>query len=261
MGKPNEFTKSTNLFARALNSILKKADMPMETPPEPNGVGDGKDALVDECLAMLNDGSLPADPQKVQEWATSKGLSEQEAADFAEAILTDFFDTEEDGEEMEKGEDEPDGDEIEADLQKAALAIEADLQKAALAMNHYVAQIDKKLKSISRLEANLEVITKGLTTLLTSNSELVNTNNMMKASLEKLGFTSASKANPVYSATGNKPSGIDSMPFGKKKEILMKGIQAGKSFSPAEVNLFESSLGTQLTDNIKNFINENKDGK
>lgn len=257
MGKPNEFTKSTNLFARALNSILKKADMPMETPPEPNGVGDGKDALVDECLAMLNDGSLPADPQKVQEWATSKGLSEQEAADFAEAILTDFFDTGEDedmekGEDMDlpEGEDEPDGDEIEADLQKAALA-----------MNHYVAQIDKKLKSISRLEANLEVITKGLTTLLTSNSELVNTNNMMKASLEKLGFTSVSKANPVYSATGNKPSGIDSMPFGKKKEILMKGIQAGQNFSPAEVNLFESSLGTQLTDNIKNFINENKDGK
>lgn len=256
MGKPNEFTKSTNLFIRALNSFLKKADMPMETPPEPNGVGDGKDALVDECLAMLNDGSLPADPQKVQEWATSKGLSEQEAADFAEAILTDFFDTEEDGEGMEKGEDmdlpegEPDGDEMEADLQKAALA-----------MNHYVAQIDKKLKSISRLEANLEVITKGLTTLLTSNSELVNTNNMMKASLEKLGFTPATKANPVYSAPNNTPSGLDSMPFGKKKEILMKGIQAGKSFSPAEVNLFESSLGTQLTDNIKNFINENKDGK
>ncbi len=249
MGKPNEFTKSTNLFARALNSILKKADMPMETPPEPNGVGDGKDALVDECLAMLNDGSLPADPQKVQEWATSKGLSEQEAADFAEAILTDFFDTEEDGE------DEPDGDEIDGD------EIEADLQKAALAMNHYVAQIDKKLKSISRLEANLEVITKGLTTLLTSNSELVNTNNMMKASLEKLGFTSASKANPVYSAPNTAPSGLENMPFGKKKEILMKGIQAGKSFSPAEVNLFESSLGTQLTDNIKNFINENKDGK
>ncbi len=257
MSKPNEFTKSTNLFARALNSILKKADMPMETPPEPNGVGDGKDALVDECLAMLNDGSLPADPQKVQEWATSKGLSEQEAADFAEAILTDFFDTGEDDDMMEKGEDmdlpegedEPDGDEIEADLQKAALA-----------MNHYVAQIDKKLKSISRLEANLEVITKGLTTLLTSNSELVNTNNMMKASLEKLGFTSVSKANPVYSAIATKPSGIDSMPFGKKKEILMKGVLEGK-FSPAEVNLFESSLGTQLTDNIKNFINENKDGK
>ena len=41
----------------------------------------------------------------------------------------------------------------------------------------------------------------------------------------------------------------------------MKGIQAGKSFSPAEVNLFETSLGTKLTDNIKNFINENKDGK
>lgn len=254
MGKPNEFTKSTNLFARALNSILKKADMPMETPPEPNGVGDGKDALVDECLSMLNDGSLPADPQKVQEWATSKGLSEQEAADFAEAILTDFFDTEDD--DMEKGGDMdlPEGDD-------EGEEIEADLQKAALAMNHYVAQIDKKLKSISLIQANLEVITKGLTTLLTSNSELVNTNNMMKASLEKLGFTPASKANPVYSATGNKPSGIDSMPFGKKKEILMKGISAGKSFSPAEVNLFESSLGTQLTDNIKNFINENKDGK
>lgn len=257
MGKPNEFTKSTNLFARALNSILKKADMPMETPPEPNGVGDGKDALVDECLAMLNDGSLPADPQKVQEWATSKGLSEQEAADFAEAILTDFFDTGEDDDMMEKGEDmdlpegedEPDGDEIEADLQKAALA-----------MNHYVAQIDKKLKSISRLESNLEILTKGLTVLLTSNSELAETNKMMKASLEKVGLTPVSKANPVYSATGNKPSGIDSMPFGKKKEILMKGVLEGK-FSPAEVNLFESSLGTQLTDNIKNFINENKDGK
>lgn len=254
MGKPNEFTKSTNLFSRALNSILKKADMSMETLPEPNGVGDGKDALVDECLSMLNDGSLPADPQKVQEWATSKGLSEQEAADFAEAILTDFFDTGED-EDMEKGEDmdlpegEPDGDEIEADLQKAALA-----------MNHYVAQIDKKLASIKRLESNLEILTKGLTVLLTSNSELAETNKMMKASLEKLGFTSASKANPVYSATGNKPSGIDSMPFGKKKEILMKGVLEGK-FSPAEVNLFESSLGTQLTDNIKNFINENKDGK
>lgn len=257
MGKPNEFTKSTNLFARALNSILKKADMPMETPPEPNGVGDGKDALVDECLAMLNDGSLPADPQKVQEWATSKGLSEQEAADFAEAILTDFFDTGEDDDMMEKGEDmdlpegedEPDGDEIEADLQKAALA-----------MNHYVAQIDKKLKSISRLESNLEILTKGLTVLLTSNSELAETNKMMKASLEKVGLTLVSKANPVYSAIGNKPSGIDSMPFGKKKEILMKGVLEGK-FSPAEVNLFESSLGTQLTDNIKNFINENKDGK
>lgn len=257
MGKPNEFTKSTNLFARALNSILKKADMPMETPPEPNGVGDGKDALVDECLAMLNDGSLPADPQKVQEWATSKGLSEQEAADFAEAILTDFFDTGEDDDMMEKGEDmdlpegedEPDGDEIEADLQKAALA-----------MNHYVAQIDEKLKSISRLESNLEILTKGLTVLLTSNSELAETNKMMKASLEKVGLTPVSKANPVYSATGNKPSGIDSMPFGKKKEILMKGVLEGK-FSPAEVNLFESSLGTQLTDNIKNFINENKDGK
>lgn len=258
MGKPNEFTKSTNLFARALNSILKKADMPMETPPEPNGVGDGKDALVDECLAMLNDGSLPADPQKVQEWATSKGLSEQEAADFAEAILTDFFDTDEEGEDMEKGEDmdlpegEPDGDEMEADLQKAALA-----------MNHYVAQIDKKLASIKRLESNLEILTKGLTTLLTSNHELAETNKMMKASLEKVGLTPVSKANPVYSATGNKPSGIDSMPFGKKKEILMKGISAGKAFSPAEVNLFESSLGTQLTDNIRNFIfiNENKDGK
>ncbi len=236
--KPNELTKSTNLFMKAVNTIFKKGDMPMETTPEPNGVGDGKDALVDECLSMLNDGSLPADPQKVQEWATSKGLSEQEAADFAEAILTDFFDTEGDDEE-----------------------IEADLQKAALAMNHYVAQIDKKLESISLIQANLEVITKGLTTLLTSNSELVNTNNMMKASLEKLGFTPATKANPVYSAPNTAPSGLENMTFGKKKEILMKGIQAGKSFSPAEVNLFETSLGTQLTDNIKNFINENKDGK
>ena len=254
MGKPNEFTKSTNLFARALNSILKKADMPMETPPEPNGVGDGKDALVDECLAMLNDGSLPADPQKVQEWATSKGLSEQEAADFAEAILTDFFDTEDD---MEKGWDMDLPESEEGDDEE----MEGELQKAAIAMSHYISQIDKKLASLKTLESNLEVLTKGLTTLLTSNHELAETNKMMKASLEKVGLTPVSKANPVYSATGNKPSGIDSMPFGKKKEILMKGISAGKTFSPAEVNLFESSLGTQLTDNIRNFINENKDGK
>lgn len=256
MSKPNEFTKSTNLFTRALNSILKKADMPMETPPEPNGVGDGKDALVDECLLMLNDGSLPADPQKVQEWATSKGLSEQEAADFAEAILTDYFDTEEDGEgEIEKGEmppmkDEPDGDEMESDLQKAALGL-----------SFRMGQIDKKLAQLEKVEKNLEILTKGLTTLLTSNSELVQTNNMMKASLEKLGAIPFSKANPVYSAPGSKTPSIEAMDFKTKKEIIMKGIQAGKAFSPTEVNLFESSLGTNLTDNIKNFILENKAGK
>lgn len=259
MAKPNEFTKSTNLFTRALNSILKKADMPMETTPEPNGVGEGKDALVDECLAMLNDGSLPADPQKVQEWATSKGLSEQEAADFAEAILTDYFDTEDEPKgDIEKGNlppkgegaPEPDGDEVEADLQKAALGL-----------SFRMGQIDKKLAQLERVEKNLETLTKGLTTLLTSNSELVQTNNMMKASLEKLGVTPISKATPIYSATGTKPNGIESMDFKTKKEIIMKGIQAGKSFSPAEVNLFESSLGTNLTDNLKNFILENKAGK
>ena len=252
--KPNEFTKSTNLFMKAVNTIFKKGDMPMETPPEPNGVGDGKYALVDECLAMLNDGSLPADPQKVQEWATSKGLSEQEAADFAEAILTDYFGNEEDGDELEKGnppepEGEPDGDEMESDLQKAALGL-----------SFRMGQIDKKLAQLEKVEKNLEILTKGLTTLLTSNSELVQTNNMMKASLEKLGAIPVSKANPVLSAPGTKPSGIEVMDFKAKKEIVMKGALAGK-FSPAEVNLFESSLGTNLTENIKNYILENKAGK
>lgn len=259
MAKPNQFTKSTNLFARALNSILKKADMPMETPPEPNGVGDGKEALVDECLAMLNDGSLPADPQKVQEWATSKGLSEQEAADFAESILTDYFGTED--EDMEKADmdDMPEGDE---DGDPDGDEIEADLQKAAWEMHKTLQGINNKLAKMQILEGNLDILTKGLTTLLTSNSELVEQNKMMKASLEKIGFTPISKANPVMSATGTPKNGLEKMDFKTKKEIIMKGISAGKSFSPVEVNLFESSLGTNLTENIKNYIIEStKEGK
>lgn len=255
---PNAFTKALNAFTKSVNTILKKADMPMETPPQPNGVGDGKDALVEECMGMLDDGSLTADPEAVQMWATSKGMSEQEAADFAEAILTDYFDTEgEPGEATPKADTPPlpgmpdnDGD-------------EGDMQKAAKALGFYIGQVDKKLASLKKMESNLEVLTKGLMTLISSNSELLETNKLMKANLEKIGLTPASKANPVTSAPAVTKGGVESIPFGKKKEIVMKGIETGKlRASATEVNLFESTYGIQLTDNIKNFIEEtNKEGK
>lgn len=250
----NNLAKATNLFLKAIG--VRKADVPMETPAEPDGAGQpNKDALVDECLGMLDDGSLTADPESVQEWATSKGMSPEEAADFAEAILTDYFNTGE-GDETEKAEMPPLPEEEEP-------AGEEEVEKSVKALTFFMGQISKRLDSLSTLEKNLEVITKGMTSLYQANTELLDSNNLMKASLERLGFTPVSKAKPVTQAQEAIVSSIATMPFAKKKEIVMNGILKGNlKASPSEVNLFESSLGKSMTANIENFIKENnKDGK
>ena len=242
----NLLTKATNLFMKEVSAKggkIRKADEPMEAAPVPDGAGQpDEDALIQECIESLDKGELTADPEKVAEWAKSKGMSEESAADFAEAVLSAYF-------------DEGEAEEMPTEEGKDKMPETETMEETAKAISFWAKAIDKKLKRIEHIESNLENIVKGMTVMIQSNSELTESNKVMKASLEKLGVIPAGKPAAIQKSAS--PIKGDEMTFGDTKKVILKGAMAGV-LNPAEVAAWESTFGRIVSDNIKKYIQENK---
>jgi hypothetical protein len=243
----NLLTKATNLFMKEVSAKggkIRKADEPMEPAPVPDGKGQpDEDALIQECIESLDKGELTADPEKVAEWAKAKGMSEESAADFAEAVLSAYF-------------DEGEGEEAPAEEEGDELPPEGEtMEETAKAISLWAKAIDTKLAKLEAVESNLETLVKGMTAMIQSNTELTESNKVMKASLEKLGVIPAGKPAVIQKAAD--PAKGGEMTFGDTKKIILKGAMSG-ALNPSEVAAWESTFGRIVSDNIKKYIQENK---
>lgn len=242
----NLLTKATNLFMKQVSAkggTIRKADEPMESSPVPDGEGQpDEDALIQECIESLDKGELTADPEKVAEWAKTKGMSEEAAADFAEAVLSAYFD------EGEAEAPAPEGEEM--PMEEGVETVE----ETAKAIAFWSKSIDQKLKKLQSIETNLSAIVKGMSSLVEVNSQLAEENRIFKASMEKMGITPAGKPAVIQKAVTVKSEEI---PFGEAKKIVLKGAMAG-NLNPSEVAAWESTYGRIVSENIKKYIQENK---
>ena len=240
----NLLTKATNLFMKQVSAkggTIRKADEPMEPVPVPDGADQpDEDALIQECIESLDKGELTADPEKVAEWAKSKGMSDEQAADFAEAVLSAYFD---------EGEaPAPEGEEM--PMEEGVETVE----ETAKAIAFWSKSIDQKLRKLQFIETNLSAIVKGMSSLMEVNSQLAEENRIFKASMEKMGITPVGKPAVIQKAATVKGEEI---PFGEAKKIVLKGAMAG-SLNPSEVAAWESTFGRIVSENIKKYIQENK---
>ena len=239
----NLLTKATNLFMKEVSAKggkIRKADEPMEPAPVPDAKGQpDEDALIQECIESLDKGELTADPEKVAEWAKAKGMSEESAADFAEAVLSAYFD---------------EGEEVPAE-EVGELPEGETMEETAKAISLWAKAIDTKLAKLEAVESNLETLVKGMTAMIQSNTELTESNKIMKASLEKLGVIPAGKPAVIQKAAD--PAKGGEMTFGDTKKIILKGAMSG-ALNPSEVAAWESTFGRIVSDNIKKYIQENK---
>ncbi|HNM04832.1 MAG TPA: hypothetical protein PKK05_18105 [Leptospiraceae bacterium] len=242
----NLLTKATNLFMKQVSAkggTIRKADEPMEPVPVHDGTDQpDEDALIQECIESLDKGELTADPEKVAEWAKTKGMSDEAAADFAEAVLSAYFD---------EGETEapaPEGEEPAAEE-----GVET-VEETAKAIAFWSKSIDQKLKKLQSIESNMTTLVKGMSSLMEVNSQLAEENRIFKASMEKMGITPASKPAVIQKAA---PIKSEEISFGEAKKIVLKGAIAG-SLNPSEVAAWESTYGRIQSENIKKYIQENK---
>lgn len=242
----NLLTKATNLFMKQVSAkggTIRKADEPMEPVPVPDGADQpDEDALIQECIESLDKGELTADPEKVAEWAKTKGMSDEAAADFAEAVLSAYFDEGETEAPAHEGE-EPAAEE----------GVET-VEETAKAIAFWSKSIDQKLRKLQSIETNLSAIVKGMSSLMEVNSQLAEENRIFKASMEKMGITPAGKPAVIQKAATVKSEEI---PFGEAKKIVLKGAMAG-NLNPSEVAAWESTFGRIVSENIKKYIQENK---
>lgn len=60
---------------------------------EPQGGSPDLPALAGEVTELLDSGTVSPETEKVKDWAVSKGISEVDAQDFAEEVISAYFET------------------------------------------------------------------------------------------------------------------------------------------------------------------------
>lgn len=160
--------KIQNRISDFFQSEVRKAENPSDgsVPENADSGSDREEILAGEITALLDDGTISPETEKVKNWAVSKGLSEDAAEGFANEVISAYFDdsgSEEQGQKQEdnmteeevkenedkdgaEGDDEEDEDD---EVTKAALAELADMAENNRVILKGLADLTKAMEKIA----------------------------------------------------------------------------------------------------------------
>lgn len=175
------------------NKEIKKSEDPTGTQlPEDSGQ-DKEEILASEITALLDDGTISPETEKVKNWAVSKGLSEESAEDFANQVISAYFSDEDDEEEddmaeedlIENKEDEDGEDEDDED---------DEVVKAAL---NELSSLHKDQEVILKGLENLTQAMLGITQRLEKMEKQEDEVKLLKSQISQILVTPANQKSPV----------------------------------------------------------------
>ncbi|RHX83238.1 hypothetical protein [Leptospira stimsonii] len=236
--------------------------------------------LASQVTTLLDSGTVVPETDKVKEWAIAQGISEGEAASFADDVIDAYFDDNDgneiakselvdsekkskEGEAEEGGESEKDDEKEVNDKKKKKREEESEKEK----------EVEKaRLEFISEIQNALEVLKSGQETLATAiehlldtaedNSQLSKEVQTLKSEIGALANRPATEKTPVTSKVQNTndPTKGGGQITGKDRDhignLIIKGIEAGRC-QLEDIAFFESTW--KLSDRAQAFINEYKE--
>ncbi|WP_078129761.1 hypothetical protein [Leptospira alexanderi] len=261
------------LKERVKSKHVKKSDDPTsEDTPD-------LQALASQVTTLLDSGSVVPETDKVKEWAIAQGISEGEAASFADDVIDAYFDDNEiakselgesgkkkenkEGEEEESSESEKDDKKEEKDNKKKKSGEESEKEK----------EVEKaRLEFITEIQNTLEILKAGQETLAAAiehlmdtaedNSQLSKEVQTLKSEIGALANRPANEKTPVTSKIqkSNDPTKGGGPITGKDRDqignLIIKGIEAGRC-QLEDIAFFESTW--KLSDRAQAFINDYKE--
>lgn len=158
--------KIQNRISNFFTEVRKAEDPAAESMPENADSGaDKEEILAGEITALLDDGTISPETEKVKNWAVSKGLSEDAAEGFANDVISAYFsDDQEDSEQPQEDNDmaeeevkeneDKDGDESNEDeeddeVTKAALAQLARMDEDSILIMKGMADLTDAINEIA----------------------------------------------------------------------------------------------------------------
>lgn len=216
---------------------VRKAESVSEPEPSHKGNPDPKQ-LAMEVVGLLDDGSISPDVQSVKTWSMSKGLADVSAQQFAETVVSAYFDDEddeslegdddmsefneddldEDEDDLETGEDEDNDydDEGDDDGEEGEALVKSGLE--------YLSSLSEGMIAIQKANA---VIAETLTALLNKRNEDSAEVEILKSQLAGLALKPASDKTPTITTTP-KQTAQTGHNVAEMKQLIMKGVMAGQ---------------------------------
>lgn len=198
---------------------IQKSDLPGGEDPALDTAANGEPDLemaTTEIIDALNSGELEPDTEAISQYMQGKGFSQEDAAEYSSMILDSYFNTEgeetdiEDGTEEAMDESFPEDEEL-SEVEKSALLKINQLDQG-------VKSIQKSLSMVKQNKADIELIQKGLITLIENQHKLMK-------SLETFGLTPApGTQKPI---TKSFVKGNVKMDKKETEELIRKGVLAG----------------------------------
>jgi len=186
-----------------VDSVIKKAEDPTGGPVATDNPDQGEsneEILAAEITALLDDGTISPETEKVHRWAVSKGLSEEAAEDFANTVISAYFSDEDDYEEddmaekdikeiedLENEEGDEEDDEDDEDIEKSAI-----MELSKLNENNELI-----LKGMASLTQTLQALASKMEGLEAKNKAQEEELTMMKSKFGELKTLPASQKAPV----------------------------------------------------------------
>lgn len=243
---------------KQLNEIIqvRKAEETGATP-DSNGNPDILQ-LAEEITGLLDAGNITADTEKVSAWAQSKGLSAENAMDFASSVIDAYLGEDEEGEEEGEEEDhaEPDADNMGGESDNDEDNEDEETMKSGI---KYLESLESTINALGEQLAEIQksnsILAAGLHSLIESGEKQSEEMTLLKSKLGIISTTPVNPKNPVLS-TNEVPvqkSSFADMPRNDIKQIILKGSLAGK-IKLEEVQLWETT--GKITPNIENLIKE-----
>jgi hypothetical protein len=240
------------------NRSIKKSDPLGDSLDDQDQGNSNEEILAAEITALLDDGTITPETEKVHKWAVSKGLSEEAAEDFANTVISAYFsDNEEDYEDMAKEdlEDLEDYEDEEMDEDEEIDEDEEELdeiEKSALAELRKLNETNKMvLKGMATMTDALNLALDKIQKFEGENSSLKEEISFMKSKMGELKFTPANSKAPVtqVQTSRNFAEPEISIPVIKSwvKEKFLQGNQY--NFTTQEVAALDQGF---ISNNIKN---------
>lgn len=244
-----------------LESIIqvRKAEEAGGATPDSNGNPDILQ-LAEEITGLLDAGNITADTEKVSAWAQSKGLSAENAMDFASSVIDAYLGEDEEGEEEGEGEEEdhaePDADNMGGESDNDEDNEDEETMKSGIKyLESLEATINALGEQLAEIQKSNSILAAGLHSLIESGEKQSEEMTLLKSKLGIISATPVNPKNPVLS-TNEVPvqkSSFADMPRNDIKQIILKGSLAGK-IKLEEVQLWETT--GKITQNIENLIKE-----
>ncbi|MCR1794906.1 hypothetical protein [Leptospira sp. id769339] len=209
---------------------------------EPTSGSPDLPTLASEVTELLDDGSVSPETDKIKDWAVSKGVAEPDAQEFAEEVMSAYFETpsEDQNPESEISKSEL-GKETKDNGKENLEEAKSDAEKTGLQFLQKVESLVLALKSdISVLAESLEFVMDQVDKQTGLSREI----QKLKSQLSEISNKPTSSKSPVTQSNQIQVAKTDGIIPGNEREkfgnLILKGIEIGKC-QIEDISYFETT--------------------